>query len=82
MGLSEASKHRAVAAGANHLGVLRAFKESCGGQAAQDAGDLKRVKRIARYMACRMSRSRRGPRLRRAIASYVDSRWAGCRRSR
>ena len=90
LGKVESKEFRAVAARANYLGADRAdlqfaVKEACRGMANPTAGDMAKMKRIARYVkSVPRVMMRAGTQAEDVgiIVTYVDSDWAGCRSTR
>ena len=86
----EATNFRAIAARANYLAADRAdlqyaVKEACRGMATPLASDVSKMKRIARYLVgVPALKMRSGPESYDddKIIAYVDSDWAGCRKTR
>jgi hypothetical protein len=82
------TQYRALAARANYLSSDRAdiqyaVKEVCRGMANPTRGDLRRLRRLGRYLKSRPRVISRYPFQGRqeALRGYSDSDWAGCRRT-
>ena len=85
----EAKHFRKVAARANYLGLDRmdiqfAVKEACREMAKPTVGGLRKLKRLARYLAQapRVDIEFDGEGVEEVVDAYSDSDWAGCRESR
>ena len=84
----EASEYRALAARANYLAQDRsdiafAAKECCRGMALPTRGDLRRLRRLARYLLAvpRVVWKFGWQRVESVVMAFSDSDWAGCRRT-
>ena len=88
IGAREASEFRAVAARANYLALDRAdiqyaVKEICRGMANPTRGDVRRLRRLARYLIefPRVITTFAYQGVCDELSGYSDSDWAGCRRT-